>query len=117
MHIPRGNLSAKKVLHINRYLAFAGERVSHLVFMGMGEPLENYDGVVRALRVLVDADFYDFSPRKITVSTVGVVPNIRRLMDENIRVNLALSLHAPNQQIRKEVVPYARRVALEDVLR
>lgn len=107
----------EQVLHINRYLMEVGERVSHLVFMGMGEPLENYAGVVRALKILIDPELLGFSPRKITVSTVGVVPNIRRLIEEGLKVNLALSLHAPNQHIRKKVVPYARKFPFEDVLK
>lgn len=106
----------EQVVQINAHLLKSGERVSHLVFMGMGEPLENYDSVVRALKILIDPNGLDFSPRKITVSTVGVVPNIKRLMEEEIKVNLALSLHAPNQHIRKKVVPYARKFPIEDVL-
>ncbi|MCP5505686.1 MAG: 23S rRNA (adenine(2503)-C(2))-methyltransferase RlmN [Chlamydiales bacterium] len=105
----------EQVAYINAFLLKKGERVSHLVFMGMGEPLENYDAVVRALKVLIDPELFDFSPRKITVSTVGMVPNMRRFMEEGIKVNLALSLHAPNQQIRKKIVPYARRYPFEEV--
>ncbi|MCB1107140.1 MAG: 23S rRNA (adenine(2503)-C(2))-methyltransferase RlmN [Chlamydiia bacterium] len=104
----------EQVVLINQTL---NERVSHLVFMGMGEPLENYSSVVRALKILIDPHLMGFSPRKITVSTVGVVPNIKRLMEEDLKVNLALSLHAPNQHIRKKVVPYARKFPFEDVLK
>lgn len=115
------NLSAaeivEQVVKINHHLMQEGERVSHLVFMGMGEPLENYEEVVRALKILMDPELLGFSPRKITVSTVGVVPNIKRLMEEGLKVNLALSLHAPNQHIRKKVVPYARKFPFEEVLK
>lgn len=107
----------EQVVLINHHLLQIGERVSHLVFMGMGEPLENYVGVVRALKILMDPDLFGFSSRRITVSTVGVAPNIRRLMEDGFKVNLALSLHAPNQHIRKKVVPYARKFPIEEVLK
>lgn len=105
----------EQVVLINAFLHPKGERVSHLVFMGMGEPLENYGSVIRALKVLIDPELFNFSPRKITVSTVGMVPNMKRLMEEGIKVNLALSLHAPNQNIRKKIVPYARKYSFEEV--
>ena len=107
----------EQVVQIHRYLMERNERVSHLVFMGMGEPLENYETVIRALRILIDPNLLGFSPRKITLSTVGVVPNIYRFMEEGIPINLALSLHAPNQTIRKKIVPYARKYPLEEVLK
>ena len=114
------NLSAaeivEQVVQIHRYLMEKKERVSHLVFMGMGEPLENYDNVIRALKILIDPHFFHFSPRKVTLSTVGVVPNIYRFIEEDIPINLALSLHAPSQTIRKKIVPYARQYPLEEVL-
>ncbi|NGX50333.1 MAG: putative dual-specificity RNA methyltransferase RlmN [Chlamydiae bacterium] len=107
----------EQVVHINAHLLEQGEEVTHIVFMGMGEPLENYEAVVRALKILIDPELFGFSPRKITVSTVGVPKNIKRLMNEELNVNLALSLHAPNQQLRKKIVPYARKFPLEDLLR
>jgi len=106
----------EQVAQINKHLIESGERVSHIVFMGMGEPLENYTSVVRALKILMDPELFGFSPRKITVSTVGVVPNINKMIEEDLKVNLALSLHAPNQHIRKKIVPYARKFAFDDVL-
>ncbi len=93
-----------------------GEKVSHIVFMGMGEPLENYEQVVGALHMLCDEKRLHFSERKITLSTVGVVEGIQKLAQEEIQVNLALSLHAPNQHIRKKIIPYARKYELSSVL-
>lgn len=93
-----------------------GGGVSHIVYMGMGEPLENYTTVVQSLRILTDPERGGFSERKITVSTVGVVEGILALAKEGLRVNLVLSLHAPNQHIRKKIIPYARKYELEDVL-
>jgi 23S rRNA (adenine2503-C2)-methyltransferase len=92
------------------------EGVSNIVYMGMGEPLENYQEVVSSIRSFCDPLKFDFSERRITVSTVGVVEGIHRLANEGIRVNLVLSLHAPNQHIRKKIIPYARRYELETVL-
>ena len=80
-------------------------QISHVVFMGMGEPLANYDVVSRALDRLSDPDGFALSPRRITVSTVGLVPQIRRLGRDHPQVNLAISLHAPDEALRKRLVP------------
>lgn len=106
----------EQVVHINRFLNQKGERVSHLVFMGMGEPLENYEAVVKAIQIFHEPDGLNISQRRITVSTVGVVEGIHRLAKEELKVNLVLSLHAPNQHIRKKIIPYARKYPLEEVL-
>jgi 23S rRNA (adenine2503-C2)-methyltransferase len=84
--------------------------VTHVVFMGMGEPLSNYDQTLRALRSLHDD--MGLSARRLTVSTVGIVPGIRRLADEGLPVNLAVSLHAANDALRDELVPINRRYPL-----
>lgn len=107
----------EQVLQIHRLLKAKGEKVSHIVFMGMGEPLENYDQVIKTLKLLIHPLALNLSPRRITISTVGVVEGIEKLMHEDIPVNLALSLHAPNQHLRKKIVPYARKYDLKDVLR
>lgn len=106
----------EQVLHIDRILKEKGERVSHIVFMGMGEPLENYDAVVQSIRILIHEKTLNISQRRITVSTVGVVEGIHRLANEDFKVNLALSLHAPNQMIRQKIIPYARKYPLEEIL-
>jgi 23S rRNA (adenine2503-C2)-methyltransferase len=114
------NLSAgeivEQVLHIDRHLKEKGERVCHIVFMGMGEPMENYDAVVKAIQILNAPWGLNISQRRITVSTVGVVEGIQRLAKEELKVNLVLSLHAPNQHIRKKIIPYARKYPLEEIL-
>lgn len=114
------NLSAaeivEQVLNINRILDEKGERVSHLVFMGMGEPMENYDAVVKAIEIFHAEEGFNISQRRITVSTVGVVEGIQKLAKEPVKVNLVLSLHAPNQHIRKKIIPYARKYPFEEVL-
>jgi len=107
----------EQVLLINKFLEKDNEKVTHIVFMGMGEPLENYDSVVRTIKLLISKDHLNLSQRRVTVSTVGVVEKILALKEESFRVNLVLSLHAPNQHIRKKIIPYARKYPLEDVLK
>lgn len=106
----------EQVLHIDRFLKESGERVCHLVFMGMGEPMENYDAVVQSIGIFNDPAAFGISQRRITVSTVGVVEGIHKLSKEDLHVNLVLSLHAPNQNLRKKLIPYARKYPLEEIL-
>lgn len=107
----------EQVVQINHWLAARNERVSHVVYMGMGEPLKNYDSVMRSIRVLSHPEMLNISQRRITVSTVGIVDGIKRLSQEDdLKVNLVLSLHAPNQHIRQKIIPYARKFPLEDIL-
>ena len=107
----------EQVVHIDRFLKEKGERVCHLVFMGMGEPLENYDAVLKSIEIFNSPDALMISQRRITVSTVGVVEGIKRLaQEERFKVNLVLSLHAPNQHLRKKIIPYARKYPLEEIL-
>ena len=94
----------------------AGERVSHVVIMGSGEPLDNYDTLVRFLRIMGDPDGERLSLRDITVSTCGIVPNIYALADEGLPVTLALSLHAPTQEKRERLLPVSRRYRLPEVM-
>ncbi len=107
----------EQVLLTHNELQKKGERVSHIVFMGMGEPMENYDAVVKTIRLLAQPGLLNISQRRITVSTVGVIEGIQKLALEEFKVNLVLSLHAPTQQLRKKIIPYARRYDLEDVLK
>lgn len=87
----------------------ASERISHVVIMGSGEPLDNYGNLVRFLRIMGDPQGECLSLRDITVSTCGIVPNIRRLADEGLPVTLALSLHAPSQEKRERLMPIAKK--------
>ncbi|MDE3228647.1 MAG: 23S rRNA (adenine(2503)-C(2))-methyltransferase RlmN [Chloroflexota bacterium] len=92
------------------------DRVTNLVFMGMGEPLHNYDNTLRALRILNMPDGLRIGARHMTVSTVGLVPGILRLADEPLQVNLAISLHAPNNAMRLRTMPVTRKYPIEQVL-
>src|SRR5919202_4531337 len=105
-----------QVRHWQRVLAARGERVSHVVFMGMGEPLHNYAATVAAVRTLVDPDAFGISARRVTVSTAGVVPKIDALAEEGIPLNLAVSLHAPNDEVRKSIMPIDRKWDIDAVL-
>ncbi|MBI4246931.1 MAG: 23S rRNA (adenine(2503)-C(2))-methyltransferase RlmN, partial [Candidatus Rokubacteria bacterium] len=103
------NLTAGEIvgqlLQANQLLE-AGRRVTHLVFMGMGEPLANYEAVVTAIRIFTDPKLgVGYSPRRITVSTVGLVTGIDRLGRENLKVNLAISLHAASDELRARLMP------------
>lgn len=106
----------EQVLQINHWLIQKNERVSHVVYMGMGEPLKNYESVIKSIHLICDEETLGISQRRITVSTVGIIEGIKRLSTENLKVNLVLSLHAPNQHIRKKIIPYARKYPLEDIL-
>jgi 23S rRNA (adenine2503-C2)-methyltransferase len=106
----------EQVVAINRYLYAYGEKVSHLVFMGMGEPFENCDSVIKSMKIFLHKKMLNFSPRRITISTVGIIEGLKRLFQEDIKVNLALSLHAPDQTLRKKLIPYAQKFPLDDLL-
>ena len=94
-----------QVLHVNRKLALTGERVRNIVFMGMGEPLINYDHVMDAVAILKDQKKFGIGARHITISTSGIVPRIKDLMERDPQVNLAVSLHAPNDALRTKIMP------------
>ncbi len=93
-----------------------GARITHVVYMGMGEPLANYAATVKSLRLLTDPHAFGFSPRRITVSTVGLVTGIEKLAREKLRVNLAVSLHATTNDVRNRLMPVNKGFALESLL-
>ncbi|MDB5289391.1 MAG: rlmN [Phycisphaerales bacterium] len=116
----KGNLAAdqivEQVYRFNQILHPHGERITNIVFMGMGEPLANYANLMQAIRVLHDPQCFNIGARKITVSTVGVPPKMRELAHEDLPLNLAISLHAPNEALRKQLIPWAEHFALDDIL-
>jgi 23S rRNA (adenine2503-C2)-methyltransferase len=93
-----------------------GARPSHVVFMGIGEPLDNYDEVIRAVRILNDGDGLAIGARRLTLSTCGVVPGIRRLAGEGLQIELSVSLHAPNDAVRSRLMPVNRRWPVAELL-
>ncbi|MBM3204581.1 23S rRNA (adenine(2503)-C(2))-methyltransferase RlmN [Candidatus Uhrbacteria bacterium] len=95
----------EQVIHYARVLKAQGERVSNVVFMGMGEPMHNMDEVMAAIRVLNDQTGFCLGARHISISTCGVVPGILRLADEPLQVNLAISLHSAIDEVRSKIMP------------
>lgn len=116
----KGNLApgqiVEQVYRLNQLLDPAGERITNVVFMGMGEPLANYANVMQAIRVLHDPGCLNIGARRITLSTVGVPSKMRELAGEQLPLNLAISLHAPNEPLRKQLIPWAEHFALPDIL-
>lgn len=94
-----------------------GDRVGHLVLMGIGEPFDNYDNVMTFLRRVNREDTLNISYRKMTVSTCGIVPKILEFAREGIPVNLSVSLHAPDDEVRRRTMPVARRWSMEELLK
>ena len=93
-----------------------GKRITHVVVMGIGEPMDNYDNIMRFIHILNEPKGIDLGSRHITVSTCGVVPGILKFMEEKGQVNLAISLHAPNDKIRKTIMPIANAYSLDSLM-
>ena len=113
------NLSAGEIVSQVRVLAHSlalADTAFNVVLMGMGEPLHNYDATMKALRILTDPSGFAMPPRRITLSTVGVLPALERLATEPVMPNLAVSLHATTEAQRDQLVPINRRYGLADVI-
>ena len=114
------NLSAGEIIAqaiaVARRLEAGGKRLSNIVLMGMGEPFHNYDEVLKAIRVMTDEEGLGIGQRHITVSTVGLVPEIRRFAREGLQVRLAISLHAPDDVTRSALLPVNRRYPVKELL-
>jgi 23S rRNA (adenine2503-C2)-methyltransferase len=114
-HLAAAEIVAQ-ALHIQRILKAQGERLRNVVLMGMGEPLHNYDAVMRACEIMRDGNGLALGARKITLSTVGVVPGIMRMANEASPIHLAVSLHAATQAERVKLVPAACRWPLDQLI-
>jgi 23S rRNA (adenine2503-C2)-methyltransferase len=119
----KGNLTAgqivEQIFHLNGFLKRDGDavgRITNVVFMGMGEPLANYANVMEAIRVLHDPGCFNIGGRRITISTVGVPPKMRELAGEGLPLNLAISLHAPEEGLRKQLIPWAEHFSLDEIM-
>ncbi|MDD5437806.1 MAG: 23S rRNA (adenine(2503)-C(2))-methyltransferase RlmN [Patescibacteria group bacterium] len=115
------NLSAEEivdqVIQVSRWVkAKDGGRVTNIVFMGMGEPFNNSDNVFDALKRLMDPEMVGLGARHISISTCGIIPGIQRLAKEAPQVNLAISLHAPEQNLRAKIMPVAKAYALDKLM-
>src|SRR2546425_6542209 len=126
-HLSAGEIVAQ-VLHFARELRAAPwtaaglpastpiDHITNIVLMGMGEPLHNYNNVLQALRILNSPEGFNLGARHMTVSTVGLVPAIRKLSQEPLQVNLAISLHAPTDELRNQTMPINRKYPSEELL-
>lgn len=112
------NLTAAEMLEqVYASLSATSERLSNLVVMGTGEPLDNYDNLIRFIHLISHEKGYNLSTRSITVSTCGLVPEIKRLSNENLPITLALSLHATTDEERKALMPIANKYSIDEVLK
>jgi len=105
-----------EILCANRLLEEEGARVSHVVLMGSGEPLDNYDNVIRFLQLMKEADGIQLSLRNISLSTCGIVPKMYDLAEEGLPVTLCVSLHAPTDEIRRQTMPIANTWSIAEIL-
>lgn len=105
-----------QVVQAQRLLDATGERVSSIVIMGIGEPFENYEAMLKFLKLMNHDKGLNIGQRHITVSTSGIVPNIYRFADENMQINLAISIHAPNDELRSKLMPVNRRYPFAELV-
>ena len=116
----RRNLSSgeiiEQVLYYARHLAQRDEQVTNIVIMGMGEPFHNYDATLRAIDMLNDPDGLNLGARRFTISTVGLIPAIKKFADEQRQVNLAISLHAADDKLRSSLLPINKKYPLGELL-
>ena len=114
--LERNLLPSEMLGEIYQIQKISGERVSNIVVMGTGEPLDNYDNFVKFVRLLSDEQGLHISQRNITISTCGIVPNMKKLAEEGLQITLALSLHGSTQEKRKVLMPVANKYELTEVL-
>jgi 23S rRNA (adenine2503-C2)-methyltransferase len=114
-HLSSGEIVAQ-VMYYARMLKDVNETVTNIVFMGMGEPFHNYDNTMAAIDTLNDSEGYNFGARRFTISTVGLVPQIIRFADERRQVNLAISLHAADDDERLQIMPVNKKHKIKDII-
>ncbi|MFU8825899.1 MAG: 23S rRNA (adenine(2503)-C(2))-methyltransferase RlmN [Brevefilum sp.] len=114
-NLTSGEIVAQVIYHA-RLLAKTDDRVTNVVLMGMGEPFQNYEDVMAAITRLNDPDGFGLGARRMTISTVGIVPKIKTFADENSQVNLAVSLHTVDDDLRSELIPVNRKYPVSSVL-
>ena len=114
--VVRNLLPSEMLDQIYSISRITGEKVSRVVVMGSGEPLDNYDNLLRFIALLTDEKGHNMSQRNLTVSTCGIVPNIYRLSEEKLQINLAISLHASNDEKRRQLMPIANTYSISELL-
>jgi 23S rRNA (adenine2503-C2)-methyltransferase len=105
-----------QVVKVQKALDEQGERVSHVVIMGIGEPFDNYDSMLQFLKIINSDEGLNIGARHITVSTSGIIPKIYQFADEKLQINFAISLHAPNTELRSRLMPINRAYKLPDLM-
>ena len=112
------NLKPSEILdQIYAIMRDTGEKISRVVVMGSGEPLDNYDNIIRFVHLLTDGNGLNLGQRNLTISTCGIVPNMYRLAEEKLQINLAISLHASNQEKRQELMPIANKYSIDELIK
>jgi len=106
----------EQVLFFARYLKKIKSRVTNIVFMGMGEPFLNYQNVIGAIKILNDKEGFNLGARHFSISTVGIVEGIEKLAKEELQINLAISLHAPNDELRSKLMPINKKYPIKKIL-
>jgi 23S rRNA (adenine2503-C2)-methyltransferase len=112
----RNLLPSEMLDQVYRIQDSTGERVSNIVIMGSGEPMDNYDNVCKFLELINSPKGLNISLRNVTVSTCGLVPRIKQLADLKLQITLAISLHAPNDTLRKTMMPIANKYSIEEIM-
>jgi len=114
------NLTSEEILEqvvfFSRYLKQEDKQVTNVTYMGMGEPFLNYENVLKSVKVLNDYKYFNIGVRSLSVSTAGIIEGIEKLSQEDLHINLAISLHAPNQKLRSSLMPISKKYTLEEVL-
>ena len=111
------NLSPSEMLgQIYQIQKISGERVSNVVIMGTGEPMDNYDNFLKFIHLLTDEHGLNISQRNITISTCGIVPKIKELAQKHLQITLAISLHSPNDEMRRGLMPIAMKYSIDELL-
>lgn len=106
----------EQLLFCGRYLKKTGEKINNIVFMGMGEPFLNYDNVFGAIKMIAAKDGFNIGSRHISISTAGITEGILKMAQEPYQVNLAISLHSPNDNLRRELMPVAKKYSIKEIL-
>jgi 23S rRNA (adenine2503-C2)-methyltransferase len=114
-HLTTGEI-VEQVLYFARQLKTVDEKVTNIVLMGMGEPFHNYEATMKAIDLLGDPNGFGLGARRFTISTVGLVPMIKRFADEKRQVNLAISLHAVDNSVRSTLMPVNQKYSIQDVI-
>ncbi|MBU0636792.1 MAG: 23S rRNA (adenine(2503)-C(2))-methyltransferase RlmN [Patescibacteria group bacterium] len=114
------NLTAEEMIEqiilFARLLKKRNQRVNNVVFMGMGEPFLNYDNVLKTIKILNNKDYFNIGARHISISTIGIIDGIKKLATQSLQINLAISLHAPNNNLRAQIIPINKQYPLDKII-